>query len=47
MLQISRFTVENQTTGCVTDEARPRFSFALDSDRTHVSLTRATLRVGD
>ena len=43
MLQISRFTVENKTEGCVTDAARPRFSFALDSDKQDTCLARATL----
>ena len=47
MLKITRFTVENLTHGCVTDVVRPRFSFALDSDRENVSLKMAVLRVGD
>ena len=47
MLEITRFTVENMAAGCVTDAARPRFSFALDSDRENVTLKKAALRVGD
>jgi len=47
MLKITRFTVENLQAGCVTDEARPRFSFALDSDGQGVSLRSAVLRLGD
>ena len=47
MLTVTRFTVENLTQGCVTDETRPRFSFTLDSDRENVKLKRALLRVGD
>ena len=33
MLTIQNFRVEHLTSGCVTDERRPRFSFALESDR--------------
>ncbi|MCD8384107.1 MAG: glycoside hydrolase family 78 protein [Clostridiales bacterium] len=47
MLTISRFTVENLTKGCVTDEAQPRFAFALDSDGSNVTLKEAVLKVGD
>ncbi|MCC8130102.1 MAG: glycoside hydrolase family 78 protein [Clostridiales bacterium] len=47
MLTISRFTVENLTKGCVTDEAQPRFAFALDSDGSNVALKEAVLKVGD
>ncbi len=47
MLTISRFSVENLETGCVTDVARPRFSFSLSSDQNHTTLSRATLSVGD
>lgn len=43
MLHITRFAVEHLTSGCVTDRPRPRFSFALDSDRENVSLKRAVL----
>jgi len=45
MLTISRLTVENLTGGCVTDEPRPVFSFALDSDKQNVSVTKAVLSV--
>lgn len=47
MLTISRFSVENLENGCVTDVARPRFSFSLSSDQNHTTLSRATLSVGD
>ena len=43
MLQITRFSVENLTQGCVTDRKSPRFSFALDSDRKNVTLKKAML----
>ncbi len=46
MLKITRFTVENLTTGCVTDVERPRFSFTLDSDRPGAALRKAVLRMG-
>lgn len=46
MLIIRRFAVENLTDGCVTDVARPRFSFAMDSDRKNVKLQKAVLQVG-
>ena len=47
MLNITRFAVEGLSAGCVTDERRPRFSFALDSGRPGAALKRAVLRVGD
>lgn len=47
MLTISRFAVENLEKACVTDVARPRFSFSLSSDQNHTALSRATLSVGD
>ena len=47
MLQITRFTVENLTQSCVTDDPKPRFSFSLDSDRQGAALRRAVLRVGE
>ena len=47
MLNITRFTVEGLTQGCVTDQTSPRFSFALDSSQPGASLKRAVLRVGD
>ena len=33
MLKISRLTVENMETGCVTDNPQPRVSYCLESDR--------------
>lgn len=47
MLDITHFTVEGLSEGCVTDEKRPRFSFALESGRAGAGLKRAVLRVGD
>ena len=47
MLQISRFTVENQTDGCVTDQSAPVFAFSLESDRQNVTLREARLSLGD
>lgn len=47
MLKIDRFAVENLVRGCVTDNMKPAFSFALDSDRQDVRLKTAVLRVGD
>lgn len=46
MLTITRFMVENLEKGCITDVARPKFSFALESDRENVTLKSATLQVG-
>ena len=43
MLNIKRFSVERMTDGCVTDNARPRFSFALTSDREGAALDHAVL----
>ena len=45
MLKISRFTVENMESGCVTDNPTPRFSFSLTSDRKDVVLREAVLQV--
>ncbi len=45
MLTIRRFTCENQSRGCVTDERAPRFGFSLDSDRPGAALKRAVLTV--
>ena len=45
MLQISRFTCEGLTSGCVTDKPNPAFSFALESDRNGAALMSATLFV--
>ena len=33
MLKISRLTVENMETGCVTDNPQPRVSYCLESDQ--------------
>ena len=46
MLNIKRFSCENMETGCVTDERKPRFSFAIESDREGASLASARIRVG-
>lgn len=45
MLEITKFTCENLSSGCVTDENSPRFSFALKSNRRGASLSRAVLSV--
>ncbi|WP_099467649.1 family 78 glycoside hydrolase catalytic domain [Konateibacter massiliensis] len=47
MLKISKFTVENLTRECVTDNKAPRFSFSLESDRNGALLQNAVLSVGD
>ena len=47
MIKISKLTVENLAEGCVTDNASPRFSFALSSDDNDVSLAEAVISVGD
>lgn len=47
MLGITHFTVEGLSEGCVTDEKRPRFSFAVESGRAGARLKRAVLQVGD
>lgn len=47
MLKIGRFSVEDMTQGCVTDEKNPRFSFFLESDRQNVTLKKALLQLGD
>ncbi len=43
MLEISRFTVENLTDGCVTDQPKPCFAYRLSSDRNNVSIQEAVL----
>jgi alpha-L-rhamnosidase len=43
MLKLRRFACEGLETGCVTDEARPRFSFAFESDRQGAGLREVTL----
>lgn len=45
MLKLRRFACEGLETGCVTDEARPRFSFVFESDRQGASLREVTLEV--
>ena len=45
MLTISRLSIENLTSGCVTDKEHPVFSFSLDSDRQNVSVSKAVLSV--
>lgn len=47
MLSINRFTVENLSEGCVTDQEYPRFSFCMESDRQNVTLKKAVLTVGN
>lgn len=45
MFHITRFACDNMTQGCVTDTARPVFSFAVESDRQGASLKNAQLTV--
>ena len=45
MLKIVKFTCENLSEGCVTDESNPRFSFSLSSDGQGGRLKRATLKI--
>ena len=45
MFHIKKFACENLTTGCVTDESSPRFSFYVESDRPGTSLKEAELTV--
>ena len=45
MLKISALKVENFTEPCVTDTARPRFSFSLQSDKNGVTLNSALISV--
>ena len=47
MLKISRLTVENMETGCVTDNPHPRISYCLESDRQNVTLKKAVISIGD
>lgn len=46
MVKISRFTCENLTKGCVTDERRPRFSYVVESGRQGAKLEKARLTLG-
>ena len=45
MLKIRKFACEHLTQGCVTDEAAPRFSFSVDSDRQNVTIAKAVVSV--
>ena len=45
MLRLRRFACEGLESGCVTDESRPRFSFAFESDRNGTSLREVALEV--
>lgn len=45
-MEITEIRTENRADGCVTDEARPRFSFSLASDRQGAALRRARIAVG-
>lgn len=47
MLKVRKFTCENLTYGCVTDEPHPCFSFSVDSDRQGAKLEKAVLTVGN
>lgn len=47
MLKISRFTVENLTEGCVTDNLHPLFAFSLESDVDNTCIKKAVLWVND
>jgi len=47
MFKITRFAVEGLCAGCVTDQAHPAFSFALDSDTPGAQLKDAVLSVGE
>ena len=47
MLKISRLTVENMETGCVTDNPHPRISYCLESDRQNVTLKKVVISIGD
>lgn len=45
MLKIVKFTCENLRTGCVTDEKKPRFSYAVESDHKGIEVNSAVLNV--
>jgi len=45
MFRIKRFACEHMTQGCVTDSARPAFSFAVESDRNGAELASARLSI--
>lgn len=46
MLTVTKLTCEGLKQGCVTDNPRPRFSFALASERADTRLAQATVTVG-
>ncbi len=45
MLKISKFTCENKEHGCVTDQAQPCFSYALESDQKRTVVDHAEIKV--
>lgn len=47
MLGIRKFTCENLTKGCVTDEKKPSFSFSLESDKENINLKMATIKLNN
>lgn len=46
-MKITKFTVENKSVGCVTDEPAPRFSFAMSSEKNNVRLKSAVYSLGE
>lgn len=47
MIKVRKFTCENLSYGCVTDELHPCFSFSVESDRQGAKLGKAVLTIGD
>lgn len=47
MLKITRFACENLTSGCVTDEASPHFSYTVESDRMGNKIAKAKITLGN
>ena len=47
MLKISKFTVEGLREGCVTDEKQPKFAYTVECFGQDVTISSATLTVGD
>ncbi|MBR4208908.1 MAG: family 78 glycoside hydrolase catalytic domain [Lachnospiraceae bacterium] len=47
MLKISKFTVEGLREGCVTDEKQPKFAYTVECFGQDVTISGATLTVGD
>lgn len=45
MLNISRFTCENLSAGCVTDVENPCFSYTVESDRENIQIKNAQLMI--